>query len=143
MSKHLLLPAVVLVLWSLLMLAWVVVTRMPALKAKGINVNTAIGGKGGDLDGVLDAKIMWPAHNYNHLMEQPTLFYATIAALAIMGAATTINIYLAWGYVVLRIAHSLVQATYNKIMHRFPIFSLATAVLLWLAVNALLEAIKA
>ena len=143
MSKHLLLPAVVLVLWSLFMLGWVVLTRLPALKAKGVNINTAVGGKGSDLDGVLDAKVMWPAHNHNHLMEQPTLFYATVGALAIMGAATTINIYLAWGYVALRIVHSLVQATYNKISHRFPIFVLATATLLWLAVNALLEAIKA
>ncbi len=143
MSKHLLLPAIVLVLWSLLMLIWVVVTRLPALKAKGININTAVGGKGGDLDGVLDAKVMWPAHNYNHLMEQPTLFYATIAVLAILGAATTVNIYLAWAYVALRIVHSLVQATYNRIMHRFPLFAVSTVVLVVLALNALLTVLKA
>ena len=143
MSKHLLLPAIVLVLWSLVMLMWVVATRLPALKARGVNINTAVGGKGSDLDAILDAKVMWPAHNYAHLMEQPTLFYATIGALAIIGQATTVNVYLAWAYVGLRIAHSLVQATYNKIIHRFPLFVLSTAVLAWLAVSALLDMLKA
>jgi hypothetical protein len=142
MTKPLLAPAIVLVLWSMIMLAWLVVKRLPALRAGGIDVTKVVGGTGSDLNAILDARVMWPAHNYAHLMEQPTLFYATIAALAILGAGTSLNVSLAWAYVILRIGHSLIQATYNKVVHRFPLFGLSSAVLVWLAINALLVALK-
>ena len=139
MKADLLAPAVVLVLWTLVMLIWTASTRLPALKAAGIDMSKAVGGRGQDLEGVLPANINWKAHNYAHLVEQPTLFYAIVGILAIMGQVSGAAVALAWAYVGLRIAHSLVQATVNKIAWRFPIFAASTLVLLVLAILALLR----
>ena len=139
MKADLLAPAAVLVLWTLVMLVWMAGTRLPALKAAGIDMTKAVGGRGQDLETVLPANINWKAHNYSHLVEQPTLFYAIVAILAIMGQVSGTAIVLAWAYVGLRIAHSLVQATVNKIAWRFPLFAASTLVLLMLAILALLR----
>jgi hypothetical protein len=87
-------------------------------------------------DGALPASVRWKADNYNHLMEQPTIFYATAVSLAVVGAGAGLNAWLAWGYVALRVVHSLVQATSNVILVRFSIFMLSSAVMLVLAVRA-------
>ncbi|MDX9873738.1 MAG: MAPEG family protein [Spongiibacteraceae bacterium] len=136
MSQSILAPAAVLVLWSLVMLFWVAATRIPALRRANIDIGNAVGGRGQDLDAVLPPQVNWKAHNYAHLMEQPTIFYATVLILAVAGAHTEFNIALAWAYVVLRIIHSLVQATINRVAIRFPLFLLGTLVLLILAINA-------
>ncbi|MCJ8157503.1 MAPEG family protein [Sphingomonas sp. LaA6.9] len=137
MGNGILTPAAVLVLWTIVMLFWVGATRLPALKSVGIDMSKAVGGRGADLEGVLPARVNWKSHNYTHLVEQPTIFYATVAILAIAGASTPLNVALAWAYVGLRILHSLVQATVNRIAFRFPTFALSSLTLLALAVNAL------
>lgn len=137
MEKQLLAPAAVLVLWTLFMLLWTVVTRMPALKAAGIDIRQLTGGKGTDADNVLPPQVQWKAHNYNHLMEQPTVFYATVLILAVAGGATQTSVYLAWGYAGLRIVHSIWQATVNKVSIRFTLFALSTVCLVALAIAAL------
>lgn len=129
-------PVVVLVAWSLVMLIWLVIVRIPALKAAGIDLAKARGGRPGALDGVVPDKAQWPAHNYMHLMEQPTLFYAVAIVLALAGVGDGLNAMLAWIYVVLRIVHSLIQATVNKISARFFVFLLSTIVLVSLTVHA-------
>jgi hypothetical protein len=131
-------PAAVLVLWSLIMLLWMVVTRLPALGRSGIDLKTVKpGGRGQNLDGVLPDKVQWKSHNYAHLMEQPTIFYATVIILALAGAGSGLNLTLAWAYTGLRIAHSLWQATVNTIMPvRFWLFATSTLCLLILAVQA-------
>lgn len=68
--------------WSLVMLIWMVVTRMPAMKAVGADLNTRVGSKPGALDGVIDDKAQWKARSYIHLMERPTFFYAIVFALS-------------------------------------------------------------
>lgn len=138
MHSPILAPVVALVLWSLIVLLWVVVTRMPALKAAGIDLAKARGGRPGGLDTVLPENVQWKAHNYIHLMEQPTLFYAVCLALAVAGAGGGLNATLAWAYVGLRVLHSLVQGTSNIIRYRFTLFALSTIALIWLAVNAAL-----
>jgi hypothetical protein len=95
-----------------------------------------IGSKGGALDGVVEDQVQWKAHNYNHLMEQPTLFYAVALTLALLNQGDGINLILAWAYVGFRIAHSLVQAMTNVVSHRFLLFSLASLALLGLIVHA-------
>ena len=80
----------------------------------------------------------WKADNYNHLMEQPTLFYAIALTLAVLGAGDGLNAMLAWAYVGLRVIHSLVQALVNVILLRFGLFMVASAVLLILAVRTAL-----
>ena len=139
MKADLLAPAAVLVLWTIVMLFWMAGTRLPALKAAGIDMSKAVGGRGQDLESVLPPNINWKAHNYAHLVEQPTLFYAVIGILAIMGQVSAVAVALAWTYVVLRIGHSLVQATTNRISLRFPLFLASTLALLGLTVLALLR----
>ena len=136
MQAQMLAPAAVLVLWSLIMLIWTGVTRFGAFKKVGVDINTAPpGGRGVNLDGVLPDPVQWKSHNYVHLMEQPTIFYPTVVILAIMGANAG-DVAFAWGYVALRIVHSLWQSTVNKIPVRFMLFILSTICLLMLAIHA-------
>jgi hypothetical protein len=85
---------------------------------------------------VIPARVRWKADNYNHLHEQPTLFYAVALTLAAAGAGTGLNLWLAWTYVAIRIAHSLIQALGNVILVRFSVFMVGSLVLLALAVRA-------
>lgn len=135
MQAQILAPAAVLVLWSLIMLVWLAASRLPAIAKSGGLGAAKPGGRGQDLEGVLPDQINWKAHNYAHLMEQPTLFYATVAILAIMGPAEH-DVLFAWAYVVIRIIHSLWQATVNKVPVRFTLFMLSTVCLLMLALHA-------
>lgn len=138
MQAQMLAPAAVLVLWSLIMLMWMAGTRFPAMAKAGMDIKTVPpGGRGQDLETVLDPKTNWKSHNYAHLMEQPTLFYATVVILAIMGAGA-IDVLLAWAYVVIRIVHSIWQATVNKLPVRFTLFLVSTIFLLVLAARAVL-----
>ncbi|MEO7365047.1 MAG: MAPEG family protein, partial [Sphingomicrobium sp.] len=93
-------------------------------------------GRGVDLDGRIDPKAQWKSHNYNHLMEQPTLFYAIAVTLALMEMGGGINYWLAWGYVAFRVIHSIVQCTVNIVAIRFPLFALASLCLLGLTTHA-------
>jgi len=138
MQAQILAPAAVLVLWSLLVLVWVAATRFSAMAKSGVDIRTAPpGGRGVNLDGVLPDSVQWKSHNYTHLMEQPTIFYATVAILAIMGAGA-LDVLLAWIYVGLRIVHSLWQATVNRIPVRFTLFAVSTFCLTVLAVRAVM-----
>jgi len=127
---------VALVAWTLVMLVWMMVIRMPAMKKAGIDLAKARGGRPGILDTVLEEKAQWPAHNYIHLMEQPTLFYAVAITLAFLGIGGGVNAQLAWAYVGLRILHSIVQATANRVAIRFTLFGLSTLVLMALTFHA-------
>ena len=130
-------PVVALVAWTLVMQIWMYATRFPAMRRKGIDLKGRRGGRGAQLDGVLEDEVQWKAHNYNHLLEQPTLFYAIAISLALLGGgAYQLNIILAWAYVGLRILHSLIQATTNVVSWRFLAFNLASLVLLALTLHA-------
>jgi hypothetical protein len=142
MEMSILAPAAVLVLWSLIMLFWMAFTRLPAaskLAPKG--TPTPAGLRGQDLDPILPPNVAWKSHNYTHLMEQPTIFYATVFILFLSGAATPLLTSFAWAYVILRIVHSVYQATINVVMVRFTIFLLSTLCLLFMAVHAVLATI--
>jgi hypothetical protein len=130
-------PAAVLVAWSIVMLLWMMVTRLPALQKARIPAERTVGGRGVDLNGILPPKIMWKAHHYDHLMEQPTLFYAVVLILAVIGHGTGFNATLAWIYVGLRVVHSIWQATVNTIPVRLGLFALSTIALGFLAASAL------
>jgi hypothetical protein len=134
MHSPILAPIVALVLWTFVMWAWLYATRIPAIVKNNIVFDprrpTA------EFHAQLPAHVRWKADNYNHLMEQPTLFYAVTLTLALLDAGAGLNTYLAWLYVALRIAHSLVQATINAIMPRFAIFMVASVVLLVMSVRA-------
>jgi hypothetical protein len=135
MSYPILLPAIVLVLWSLFILLWMVATRLPALTVAKVDLNAA-GGRGGDLDGILPPSTQWKAHNYNHLMEQPTLFYAVALIVAVVAPADRVAYLLAWIYVALRMVHSVWQATINVVRIRAAIFAAYSMVLIAFAIRA-------
>ena len=135
MQAQILAPAAVLVVWTLIMLFWMAGVRLPAMKKAGIDMGARPGGRGQDLEGQLDPAANWPAHNYAHLMEQPTVFYAAVVILAIMGAGA-VDVALAWAYVALRIIHSVWQASVNKVPVRFVLFMLSTLALVALALRA-------
>ena len=143
MQAQILAPAAILVLWSIIMLFWMAGTRLPAIKKSGSGLSEAKpGGRGQDLEGVIPDKVNWKAHNYAHLMEQPTIFYATAVILAIAGAGSW-DVLLAWVYVALRIVHSIWQATVNKVNIRFLLFLISTIALLILAIRAVMATLFA
>ena len=136
MNIPILAPAAVLVMWSMIIMMWMGLTRFPAFAKAGMNLATAEpGGRYQDIESLLPPRVNWKSHNYTHLMEQPTLFYATVALLALAGEGTGINVNLAWGYVGLRVMHSLWQTLVNTIPVRIALFSLASLCLLALAIN--------
>jgi hypothetical protein len=129
-------PVVALVAWTLVMQVWMYAARIPAMRRAGISLKGRRGTRGGALEGAIPDEANWKAHNYNHLMEQPTIFYAIALTLALLGFGGGINLYLAWGYVAFRIVHSLIQATANVVLYRFITFNLASFCLLGLTVHA-------
>ena len=139
MSDSLLAPGAVLALWTIVMLTWVGVTRFRAFSKIGIDIKAAPpGGRGVDLEGVLPPETNWKSHNYTHLCEQPTVFYAVAISLAVLADTTSITLGLGWAYVVLRVIHSLVQTLINKIEVRFALFALSSLVLIALTIRAAL-----
>jgi hypothetical protein len=137
MSTALLQPVVALAGWTMLMFILLYAKRLPAMaKIPGLDMANRRGGTGKDLDKVLPAETQWTAHNYNHLMEQPTVFYAVVLVLAMMGDPHHFNVMLAWAYVGLRVLHSLVQITVNRVIIRFGLFALSSMVLIALTLHA-------
>jgi len=136
MHTQILAAVIALVLWTGAMMAWLFATRIPAI-VKGRLVYDPQRPVSEFMDKI-PARIRWKADNYNHLHEQPTIFYATAIVLALLGAGGGINAALAWIYVGLRVAHSLVQALSNHVGLRFMLFLAASLVLFTLAIRAAL-----
>ena len=134
-------PVVALAMWTMIMWIWMYITRIPAIQKAKIDTKNWVGGTGKDLDAALPAKTQWIAHNYNHLHEAPTVFYAVALVLAMIGQGDGLNATIAWVYVGLRVAHSLVQALWNKIMVRFSLFLLSSLALVALVLHAYLGVI--
>lgn len=144
-DRAMLLPAVVLAGWSIVVLFWTAARRFPAMKRLAAETRVeggaaklrAPGGRGSDLEGRVAPRVMWPSHNYTHLMEQPTIFYPIVIILALIHPPHALNHGLAWGYVGLRVAHSLWQILDNRIFPvRFGLFLASTACLIGLVVHA-------
>ncbi len=134
MHSPILNTVVALVVWSLVMWTWMYVTRIPAIMKMKMRLDPDA--PRGEQMNLLPANVRWKADNYNHLMEQPTIFYAIAITLALMNAGDGINATLAWTYVILRVVHSCVQAVLNKIEVRFALFFLSSLALIALAFNA-------
>ena len=131
-------PVLVLVAWTLVMWIWMYATRIPAMKEAGIDQQDAA------YPGTWSHRLRRPsvrsvADNYNHLHEQPTIFYALMFFAALTGGGDGFALGLAWAYVLLRIVHSLVQATFNRVVVRFGVFALASLVLVAFTVRELVR----
>jgi hypothetical protein len=131
-------PVLVLVAWTLVMWIWMYATRIPAMKEAGIDPQDAA------YPGTWSHRLRRPsvrsiADNYNHLHEQPTIFYALMFFAALTGGGDAFALRLAWAYVLLRVVHSLVQATFNRVVVRFSLFALGSLVLVALTVRELVR----
>jgi hypothetical protein len=132
-----LLPILTLIAWTLIMWWWMYLTRIPAMQKLKIDPQANSLG----LKGVLPGEVEKIANNYNHLHEQPTLFYALAITAHVGNLADGVSIWLAWGYVGLRVLHSLVQATVNVVVLRFAVFALASLVLMALCATTIVRAL--
>jgi len=132
-----LLPVIGLVIWTLVMQGWMVVTRVPAISAAKLGPEA--GQRTAELAAMLPKEVQWKADNYNHLMEQPTIFYAVALALAIAGMGDGLNMMLAWFYLGSRVVHSFVQSTTNNVTIRFSLFLLGTIAVLAMAINGVIS----
>jgi hypothetical protein len=131
-------PVVALAAWTMVMWAWMYATRIPAIGAAKVDLDSMVRDPETSLDDVLPVGVQWKAHNYNHLHEAPTVFYAVAIVLAIIGQGDGLNAQLGWIYVALRVLHSLVQATINKVTVRFALFVMSSIVLIALVARAFL-----
>ena len=131
-------PVVALAAWTMVMWVWMYATRIPALGAAKVDLDELVRDPATSLDDVLPVGVQWKAHNYNHLHEAPTVFYAVAIVLAIIGAGDGLNAQLAWFYVAIRVVHSLVQATINRVTLRFVLFALSSVVLIVLVARAVM-----
>ena len=133
-STEILAPVTALLLLSCAMWAWMYITRIPAVRRAGMTLAPNL--PKGQQMAELPARVRWKADNYNHLLEQPTIFYAVALTLSLLGAGEGLNVTLAWCYVGLRVAHSLQQTLWNKIEVRFVLFFLSSLVLIALVLRA-------
>ncbi len=137
MAAEILKPLVILAAWSMIMWLWMYITRIPALMTnKAYDARNSVGSTGADIRPLVPASVQWKADNYNHLMEQPTVFYAIVIALTLLGQGSGFNVTLAWIYVGFRIVHSLVQVTVNRVVVRFALHVIGTIPLLMLVTHA-------
>ncbi|MEM1197003.1 MAG: MAPEG family protein [Pseudomonadota bacterium] len=144
MQAQMLAPAAVLIVWTIIVLLWIIPVRFGALAKleDKSQLSGKPGGRGRDLNGILPDKANWVAHNHDHLHEQPTLFYAVVIILTIMGP-TGFDALLAWIYVGFRIIHSLWQILVNKVPIRFLLFLISSLALLGLAIRAVMATLLA
>ena len=136
-TSAMLAPVVALVLWTAVMWFWMYFTRIPAIMRMRMRLDPNAP-RGAQMN-ELPPQVRWKADNYNHLFEQPTLFYAVGITLAVLGDASVLALALAWAYVALRVAHSLWQALVNIIPIRFYIFSASSLVLWGLTLKAAVQ----
>lgn len=135
-SLELLRPVVALVVWTFVMWGWMYVTRVPAIVGSGMKLDPRA--PRGEQMASLPAQVRWKADNYNHLFEQPTLFYAVALVLALVGQESCADALLAWTYVGLRVVHSVFQALVNVIEVRFALFLVSSLVLAAMTVRAVI-----
>lgn len=135
-ANAMLAPVMVLIAWSLCILVLLYLRRVPAMRKAQIRPDDYLHE---DVSDRLPLSERQTAANYNHLMEQPTIFYALCLTIAVLHHVDTFAVVLAWSYVGLRVVHSLIQVTYHKVMHRFSIFILSSMVLMAMTIWELLN----
>lgn len=135
MTRSMLTPMLALIVWTFVIWVWMYATRIPAIQRAGLD--PAKVKQKSDLD-VLPMSVRQIADNYNHLHEQPVIFYALLTYCQLTGLVDPLNVGLAWAYVAVRVVHSLIQCTVNYVPARFAVFSLGSVVLAVIAVRAAL-----
>lgn len=111
--------------------------RIPAMQAAKIDPESAKS-PDGKWKEALPLSAQASAHNYNHLLEQPTIFYALMFYITLTAQMSTALFYVAWAYVLLRVLHSFIQVSSGKVILRFGVFTMSTLVLISMVVLTLL-----
>jgi hypothetical protein len=127
MVPNIMTPVLALIVWTFAIWCWMYATRISVIRSARLDVARLK--RKGDLDALPD-EVQQIADNYNHLHEQPTIFYALAIYSHLVGVDDGLNVALAWLYVALRVAHSVVQCTSNVVIVRFGIFAASTLVLM-------------
>jgi hypothetical protein len=128
-------PMLALIVWTFVIWVWMYATRIPAIQKAGLDPGKIK--QKSDLD-VLPMQVRQVADNYNHLHEQPVIFYALLTYCHLTGTVDSLNVVLAWSYVGIRVVHSLIQCTINYVPARFTVFSIGSIVLFVITVRGLL-----
>ena len=128
----LLTPVFTLILWTFAITAIMAYGRVRFTKDPQDAAHTR------DLKGMMPAWVERTADNYNHLFEQPVAFYVVTLSIALMNNIEPLMVQLAWGFVFVRIIHSLVQLTINIVLLRFAIFAIGWLIIAYLALSQLI-----
>ena len=131
-------PVLALVVWTMVILVWLYVRRIPAMRKAGIDPAKVKGSESYATLPPMNPKAVWIGDNYNHLHEQPVIFYALCVYTHLVGVWDGLNVGLAWAYVAIRIVHSLIQVTTNFVPLRFAVFNLGSLVLAIIALRNVL-----
>jgi hypothetical protein len=133
-QSAILLPMVVLAIWTMLVLLLVPYRRTKAALARQVKVNDFKFGE----SAAVPPDVSIPNRNLMNLLEMPVLFYAACISFYITQLATPTVLALAWMFVGLRLVHSLIHLSYNMVLHRLAAFATSNLVLLvmWLMLGA-------
>ena len=131
--SHFLAPVLTLIIWTLVMLLVMYKRRIPAMQAISKRAQDFIDNP--KLGERIPAKARWAVENFNHLHENPTIFYALMFTLFLMDKVTPLALYCACGYVLIRVIHSIVQITSNNVIVRFSLFVLSALLLIIMALS--------
>ncbi|MDT9002300.1 MAPEG family protein [Paucibacter sp. APW11] len=130
MNNAILQPVFALAGWTGLVLLMIPLRRVGAARRRELRIDDFKYGE----SSAVPAHVSIPNRNYMNLLELPLLFYVACLMLFAAQTATAALVTTAWLYVALRIVHSLIHLSYNKVLHRFAVFVLSNVVLvlLWL-----------
>ena len=123
MNNEVLEPVICMTILTFVMMIWMYATRIPASKyieKKGIDLQDL--SHPSNLGGVFPSKVERVADNYNHLFEQPTIFYVIILIIWALNLTDTFYLFCAYIYFFTRVIHSIFQATLNLVWIRFSLF---------------------
>ena len=130
-------PVIALVCWTLAVMIWLGYQRVRNINR--LKLSPDAGKFARDLNALMPDRAKQVSDNYMHLMEQPTLFYAVCFSLQFLGQGEhPVNIGFAWGYVSIRVLHTLVHSTFNDVRIRFFLFLLSSVFLVGLVTHAVL-----
>jgi hypothetical protein len=131
-SLDILCPVFALAAWTFLVLLLIPFVRVRSVRRREIGPNDF---KYGESQAV-PPNVSIPNRNYMNLLELPMLFYVVCVVLYVTAGASRLALVVAWSFVALRVVHSLIHLTYNRVLHRLSAFALSNAALVSLWVIA-------
>jgi hypothetical protein len=135
---QILFPMAALVALTFVVLLLIPYARFKAARGRLVTADDFRFGESGRVPGHVSV----PNRNLMNLLELPVLFYVACLTLYVTRTVDQTSLYLAWLYVALRAAHSLVHLTYNKVFHRLGVYAASNVVLLMIWIRLFLALAK-